>query len=113
MRVEAFQEMVDELLGELGDDEVLGIRVQISSETPTPDVGDTLRHRSHVWDDDEDTEEELRGVCAVDARKLDIVWKYYGDDLLLLRGWDWTHGEDEGEIIIRDPVVVGVFKKPW
>lgn len=83
----------------------IGIRVQ---EVPF-ELGE-MSHRSHVWVDGDETDEELDGVCAQDVDTIDSYHHmYYGDYIALVAGNDYTYGEDAGEIIISDPVVVAIL----
>ena len=87
--------------------EVIGIRVQEVEFQ----LGE-MDHVSHIWDDGEDTGEELDGVCAVSSTEADRVFQmldYYGDHVAIIAGNDYSWGQDYGEIIIRDPVVVEVL----
>ena len=94
---------------ELADDlcydyEVVGIRVQ---EIPFS-LGE-MDHRSHIWDDGEDTGEELSGVSVIRSDKAELSKTYYGDYVAVLAGNSYTYGEDDGEIVIEDAVVVEVL----
>lgn len=86
------------------DYEVIGIRIQ---EQPFELGG--MSHVSHVWDDGEDTGEELNGVCAVKHDKLNSGHTYLGDHVAIIAGNRYSYGEDPGEVIIEDPVVVEVL----
>lgn len=89
------------------DYEVVGIRVQ---EEPFR-LGE-MDHVSHIWDDGEDTGEELDGVCTVSSTVADRVFKmldYYGEHVAIIAGNEYRWGQDYGEIIIRDPVVVEIL----
>lgn len=86
------------------DYEVVGIRVQ---DKPF-ELGE-MSHVSHVWDDGEDTGEELDGVCAIKFDMAKNSHLYFGDHVAVLAGNRYSFGEDPGEIIIEDPVVVEVL----
>lgn len=87
------------------DYEKIGIRVQ---EAPF-ELGE-MDHQSHVWVDDDETEELLPGVCAQDINTIDKYHnEYFGDYVAVVAGNEYEYGEDAGEIIIRDPVVVAVL----
>lgn len=92
------------------DYEVVAIRVQ----EPEFKLGE-LSHVSHVWDDGEDTGEELNGVCAICSDYADKVFKspfacvYPGKHVAIIAGNRYEGGEDYGEVIIADPVVVEVL----
>ncbi len=102
------QEMIDRVK-EMDTDpyreyEYIGIRVQ---EHPFEIGG--LDHLSHVWVDGDDTGEELDGVCAVLGRAIHLSHQYFGDHVAIIGGNRGTYGEDPGEIIISDPVVLEVL----
>ena len=87
--------------------EVFGIRVQ---DLPF-EVG-RLDHNSHVWEDGEDTGVELDGVCAVKIDEAGVNPRshyYFGEHAAVIAGNRYTYGEDPGEIIIKDAVVVEVL----
>ena len=94
---------------------MLGVRTQ---EVPFEEVGDTMTHTSVVWYDGEETDIELDGVCALDVSRYDCVedairasMKYYfGGHTALIESDHWEYGEDENEIILRDPVVVEIIR---
>lgn len=87
----------------------IGIRIQ---ETPEQ-IGSTLTHVSHVWDDEDDTGELLPGVCALDySEMLNLpplekeFGGYPGEYVLILGSQHATAGGDPAEIIMRHPVVL-------
>ncbi len=91
----------------------IGVRVQDRPEK----VGTKLTHVSHVWEDGEETEEEMRGVSAINADTdptslsrftLDTV--YRGGYVLILGGEIEEFGQDEGEIVMERPVVLEVAR---
>ena len=69
-----------------------------------------MTHESSVWVDGEETKETLGGVCATDCNsrcvKCHVDGTYYGDYAAIVCGNDYEYGEDEGEIILHDAVVV-------
>jgi len=85
--------------------EWVGIRVQ---EQPFELGG--LNHRSSVWVDGDETGELLDGLCAIDYRHLHNAQSYYGDHMAIIAGNRATWGDDPGEIIIEDAVVVEIIK---
>ena len=102
--IERLNTMAQELFYEY---EVIGIRVQEEEFQ----LGE-MDHVSHIWDDGEDTGEELDGVCADSSTEADRVFQMldcYGDHVAIIAGNDYSWGQDYGEIIIRDPVVVEVL----
>ena len=84
--------------------EYIGIRVQ---EVPF-ELGE-MTHRSHVWDDGDDTGLELDGICALRGEYADLAASYYGDHIAIVAGNSIEYGEDKGEIIISDAVVLEVL----
>lgn len=75
-------------------------------------------HRSLVWDDGEMTDEELDGVSAtkIDAQdierslELHLGEGYDGERIAILAS-NYAHsGEDIGEIVMSEPVVIYVIK---
>ena len=74
-----------------------------------------MSHVSHRWDDNNDTGEELGGVCAIWVEiaqsGYDHKWlyEYYGDHVAIIAGHRYDYGEDPGEIIIEDPVVIEII----
>lgn len=78
-----------------------------------------INHQSHVWDDGYDTGEQLEGVSATnihsdavhmhgDGKEYNRNGYYYGDHIAIICGNAATGGEDVGEIIIEDAVVVEI-----
>lgn len=86
------------------DYEVVGIRVQ---EQPF-ELGE-MAHVSHIWNDGEDTGAELNGVCAVKIDQVQFDHQYFGDHVAIIAGNKYEYGEDPGEIIIENAVVVEVL----
>ncbi len=87
------------------DYETIGVRVQ---EQPF-ELG-SIEHLSHVWDDGEDTGEELGGICCTAIDLLDAVdCEYYGDHVAIIGGSLNSYGEDAGEIIIEDAEVLAII----
>lgn len=72
-----------------------------------------INHVSHIWDNGEDTGEELSGLCAIKADALDtsarVNGDYFGDHIAVIAGNSYEYGEDAGEVIISDPVVIAVI----
>lgn len=79
-----------------------------------------MDHVSHVWVDGEETDEELDGVSVtdIDSRKLRmhcddynaLEGRYAGSHCAIIAGNRAEMGEDEGEIVIQDPVVIYIIK---
>lgn len=85
--------------------EYIGIRVQDDHQF---ELG-TLNHVSHIWDDGDDTGEELAGVCVIRADRAELASCYYGEHIAIIGGDYIEYGEDDGELIISDPVVLEVL----
>ena len=92
------------------DYEYVGIRVQEQAFELGP-----IYHCSNVWDDGEMTEIELNGICTIDIDHVEramykfgkyVYWPYRGDHVAVIVGNRATYGEDLGELVIEDPVVV-------
>lgn len=87
----------------------IGIRVQ--DDAYGLHVGQTVEHSSHVWVDGEDTEDELDGVCAINYEAIRFVnAEYFGDTIIVLGSQNAEYGEDVGEIIMQDAVVLAVVE---
>lgn len=101
-------ERIEERVEELGwDYDFIGIRTQEEEF----ELG-TMDHVSHIWDDGEDTGEELNGVCAVSVKAYNwqkLVDIYCGDHIAIIAGNSAEYGEDAGEIIIEDAEVVEIL----
>jgi len=82
----------------------IGIRVQ---ETPF-ELG-TINHKSLVWEDGNETDEELEGICVVDIKYFKSCSSYYGQYVAIICGNNAEIGEDAGELIIQDAVVVEIL----
>ena len=91
----------------LYDYEAVGVRVQDVPFAPGP-----MAHRSHVWDNGDDTGEELPGVSAMRWDSINAAQRqgyYYGDYVAVIAGNSWDYGEDAGEIVIHDPIVIEIL----
>lgn len=90
--------------------DVVAIRVQ----EPAFELGE-ISHVSHVWDDGNDTGVELDGICAISSAYADRVFgsrffgEYPGNHVAIIAGNRCCGGEDFGEVVISDPVVVEVL----
>ncbi len=87
------------------DYEAIGIRVQNKAFS----LGE-IEHVSHVWEDGEDTGEELDGICCISLNLLNrIACDYPGEHIAIIGGSLESYGEDEGEIIISEAEVLEVI----
>ena len=81
-------------------------------------VGDVLEP-SYRWEDGEPTDDELYGTCAlaVDENSsideliatLQKIYGCLGGKKVLIGGHQAEWGDDDGEIVIRDAVVLAIF----
>lgn len=76
-----------------------------------------IEHRSNVWVDGDETEEELDGLSATSVKSASVKMHasdhgaayYFGENVAIVCGNECEYGEDEGELIIEDPVCVHIF----
>lgn len=78
-----------------------------------------IDHASNVWEDGENTGEELDGICATDwehpaiachSNEIDCrLGCYLGEHVAILGSNSADFGEDEGELIMQDAQVLYVF----
>ena len=89
-----------------------------SGQADRVSVGEVLPC-SYRWYDGEPTEEELDGTCALRVNEgtelahLDEFMREYGvlgQQVALIAGYQGTWGEDMGEVVIRDAVVLAVWE---
>lgn len=84
---------------------VIAIRVQ---EVPF-EMG-SIDHVSHIWDDGEDTGEELPGVSGIMVSLMQCAQgEYPGDHIAVIGGRCYEAGEDAGEVIIEDAEVIAIL----
>ena len=89
----------------------IGIRTQEQSF----ELGE-MTHNSKVWDDGDETDIELDGVCCTSLSKLADIKSYqlrqvtyYGEHIAIIAGDRAEYGEDLGELIIADATVVAII----
>lgn len=84
----------------------IGIRIQEEPFGLGP-----IDHVSHIWEDGDDTGEELDGVCAINYKSLAACngVNYYGDHIAILASDRATYGEDIGEIIMEEAEVISII----
>lgn len=95
----------------LSEWDYVGVRVQ--EDAYGVQVGDTMTHESNIWIDGEMTDETLDGVSAVSvklAKHMNDFESYTGDVAIILGSNRASYGEDETEIIMRAPVVLGIVR---
>jgi|GEM_PF-2003503 len=95
--------------------------IRIFDADCTPKIGDKLEC-SRVWDDNNPTCEYLGGTCAIeikwDAKNLNaeierslVAANSYGGEYVVIIGGDSAeYGIDRGEIIIRNAIVLAVWR---
>ena len=90
-----------------------GIRRQ---EMPFEPEGEEMLHTSSLWEDGEQTEDELDGVCALwlgayknieEAIEASAV--YYGEHVAIIASNSSEWGEDENEVILTEPFVIAII----
>lgn len=92
---------------------IYGIRTQDEEFEPE---GEAMTHLSHIWDNDDDTGDTLDGVCASTADFIEMhdqsrgFGYYMGEHCAIIGGNHYSYGEDDGEIIITDPVVIKIIR---
>lgn len=94
--------------------ETIAIRVQDSDYGLS--IGDTVNHLSSVWIDNEETDDFVDGVCALDIEMLKNYRPRLGSGgydgnviLVLASDYSGTLGEDDCEVILSDSVVLDVI----
>ena len=90
-----------------------GIRRQ---DVKFEDEGGVMTHTSSVWEDGEETDEELDGVSALCLDRYDSLDKaieasrqYFGVHLAIIASDSYMWGQDEDEVVLEDPVVICVI----
>lgn len=95
---------------------VVGIRTQYEEFK----LGE-INHKSYIWDDDEMTEEMHTGISvtnifdesnavAMHAEDYDDRGYYHGEHIAIIVGDDYYYGQDEGEFVLQDAIVVEILK---
>ena len=95
------------------DFDCIGIRTQ---EIPF-ELGE-ITHNSKAWVDGEETKEELDGICVtkIDSEAVKMhtgerkFGSYCGNHLAIIGGEIDTYGEDDGEVILKNAVVLYIVK---
>lgn len=92
---------------ESGEFDSYGFRIQ---EIDTTEIGNEINYVSKVWVEGEETDEELNGVCAISAKVVKSLSNqsgdYFGNYIYLLGSNSTESGEDFGEIIMQNAVVL-------
>lgn len=101
-----YQLLTDEVKEKIEDLRFVYEYVGIRFQEPAFKLG-AMEHTSSVCYDCVDYGIELDGLCAIHIDHIDVLTEcfgYYGDHCAIIAGNRATWGEDEGEIIIEDPV---------
>jgi hypothetical protein len=102
------KEEIRKAMEELSEDyEIVAIRTQ---EEPF-ELG-AITHCSHIWEDGDDTGEELDGICGTTVNGLALHEEgyYFGGHQAIIAGNRYSWGEDEDEVIIEDAEVLMIIK---
>ena len=101
-------ELIDiDQIAHASDYDYVGFRV-VNKNNELYKVGDVAR-RSRIWVDNEPTNEYLSGTCAVSSEKINLTgYGYIGDTILVLGSNNAEGGNDPGEIVMIDPIVLDV-----
>lgn len=104
MTIEEIRATMEELQWDYG-------MVAIRTQDEPFELG-AIDHFSHIWEDGDDTGEELDGVCGTTANGVEkhINGYYFGNHVAIIAGNSYEYGEDEDEVIIKDAVVVKIIK---
>lgn len=103
-----------EELRQSGEYTYYGIRTQVEPY----ELGE-ISHTSHIWDNGDDTGDELDGISctAITSRAVQMhgdgtssMGTYFGGHIAIIAGDSIEYGADEGEIIIKAAVVVQIIQ---
>lgn len=91
--------------------------IGICAQEVPAEIGEVMSHQSYVWEDGNQTDERLPGVCAVDIEYLagrtasiSDPAGYPGEYIVVLGADEVEYGEDAGEIIMRQPAVLAMYE---
>lgn len=109
-RIMSDEDVVSAVESAYDEYDYVGLRIQYEPF----EIGE-IDHLSHVWDDNNDTGEELDGICAIKVTPESVLrilkeHSYFGDNIAILGSNSVTYGEDPGEIIMRDAVVTSIVQ---
>ena len=84
--------------------------VAIRTQTVPFELGE-IEHESSVWEDNIESDERLDGICATDiSNKYGLVEHFYeGNHQAIIVGDRYEYGNDLGEVIIKNPIVVEII----
>ena len=109
MTIADIKEMINENDWDFDYDKI-GIRIQEQSF----ELGE-IDHVSHIWVDGEDTGDELNGISVIDinspiANDMISGHGYFGNHIALIGGDLDEYGEDSGELVLKNAVVLNIIK---
>ncbi len=94
------------------DYDYVGLRVQESDYDLV--VGDKIDHQSNVWIDGDMSEDLIDGICCINADaaagRILSFGAYMGNVILCLGSNQATRGEDDGELILWDAIVLDIIR---
>ena len=109
MNAKLIKQIANEAKKHLNDQyDFIGIRIQ--EDTYGASIGDNVTHNSSVWDDGNQTEEYLDGVCAIDVTSKRDTAGYAGNIALVLGSYSVWGGEDPAELIMQDAVILDIIE---
>ena len=92
------------------DFDFIGIRIQ---DEIFEQIGEEINHNSKVWEDGNETDEELDGICAINAKTTQYLPKsvggYIGNVVIILGSNDVEYGQDEEELIMKNAIVLDII----
>lgn len=101
---------LDELYGGVGGE--FGIRI-LDKGYPGYDEGVGFElPASSVWEDGDYTKEKLSGTSVIGIEHRGSVHSYGGNKVVLVRGYRKEYGEDPGELVLENPVILEILKIP-
>ena len=105
------KEIANEILNREYNYEYVGVRVE---EEINNEIGQIAGHTSSVWIDNVEQEEKLNGVCAINVRRADELSNstycgYLGNIIVVLGSERAECGEDDGEIIMEEPIILDII----
>ena len=80
-----------------------------------------IEHKSHIWYDDNMTDMQHNGISCSDAADINAVRMhaddydprkgyYYGEHMAIIVGTEYYMGQDEGEVVICNQIVVEILR---
>jgi hypothetical protein len=102
-RIKQLAKYAEKYEGEYG---YIGIRIQESDYGVV--VGQQINHTSSVWVDNEQTEQFVNGTSAISINNTGYITGYPGNVILILGSDRIEYGEDAGEIVMKNPVIIEI-----